>query len=58
MVIVPDFSFVVDESTSGTRIGIPKGETALLNRINEITASGIYDEWYEKYTEYAKTLGL
>ena len=36
MVIVPDFSFVVDESTSGTRIGIPKGETALLNRINEI----------------------
>lgn len=62
MVIVPDFSFVVDESTSGTRIGIPKGETALLNKINEIidevTASGIYDEWYEKYTEYAKTLGL
>jgi len=62
MVIVPDFSFVVDESTSGTRIGIPKGETALLNRINEIidevTASGIYDEWYEKYTAYAKTLGL
>lgn len=62
MVIVPDFSFVVNESTSGTRIGIPKGETALLNRINEIidevTASGIYDEWYEKYTAYAKTLGL
>lgn len=62
MVIVPDFSFLVDESTSGARIGIPKGETALLDKINEIidevVASGQYDEWYEEYTEYAKTLGI
>lgn len=62
MVIVPDFSFAVDESTSGTRIGITKGETALLDKINEIidevVESGLYDEWYEEYTEYAKNLGI
>lgn len=62
MVVVPDFSFVVDESTSGTRIGITKGETKLLDKINEIidevVESGQYVEWYEEYTEYAKGLGL
>jgi len=62
MAIVPDFSFVVDESLQGTRIGIPKGETELLDKINEIVddvvASGQYVEWYNEYTEYAKGLGL
>jgi len=62
MAIVPDFSFIVDESTQGTRIGMPKGETELLEKINEIVdeivASGQYDKWYAEYTEYAKGLGL
>lgn len=62
MVIVPDFSFVVDASTQGTRIGMPKGETELRDRVNEILAevveSGIYDQWYEEYQDYARSLGL
>ena len=62
MMIVPDFEFVVDESTQGNRIGIPKGETELLDAVNEIidevVESGIYDEWYDSYEEYAKSLGL
>ena len=62
MVIVPDFSFAVDESTQGTRIGMPKGEVELRDRVNEILAevveSGIYDQWYEEYQDYARSLGL
>lgn len=62
MAIVPDFSFIVDESTQGTRIGITKGETELLDKINEIVdevvESGQYVKWYDEYTEYAKGLGL
>lgn len=62
LMIVPDFAFEVDESTQGTRIGITKGETALLDKVNEIlnelVASGQYDEWYEEYSEYARGLGL
>ena len=62
MTIVPDFSFEVDESTQGTRIGMPKGEVELRDRINEILAdvveSGIYDQWYLEYQDYARSLGL
>lgn len=62
MTIVPDFSFVVDETTQGTRIGMPKGETELRDRVNEILAdvveSGIYDQWYLEYQDYARGLGL
>lgn len=62
MTIVPDFSFAVDESTQGTRIGMPKGEVELRDRINEILAdvveSGIYDQWYLEYQDYARSLGL
>lgn len=62
MSVVPDFSFAVDESTEGTRIGMPKGETELRDRINEILAdvveSGIYDQWYLEYQDYARSLGL
>ncbi len=62
MSIVPDFSFVVDESTRGTRIGITKGETELLDKVNEIldevVESGVYDEWYLEYQDYARSLGL
>ena len=41
---------------------MPKGETELLDAVNEIidevVESGIYDEWYDEYEEYAKSLGL
>lgn len=62
MTIVPDFAFTVDESTQGTRIGITKGETELLEKVNEII-DGVVDEgtfaaWYEEYKEYARSLGL
>lgn len=54
--------FTVDPETQGTRIGIPKGETELTDKVNEIidelVASGQYDKWYEEYSEYAKTLGV
>lgn len=62
LMVVPDFAFETDESTQGTRIGITKGETALLNKVNEIleelVPTGQYDEWYEEYSEYARSLGL
>ena len=62
MTVVPDFAFVVDESTQGTRIGMPKGETELCNKVNEIIDevidSGVYAEWYGEYKEYARSLGL
>lgn len=62
LMIMPDFYFTVDESTQGTRIGIPKGEDALTDRINEIIdeviEKDLYNQWYEEYKEYAKKLGI
>lgn len=62
MSIVPDLTFPVDEALQGTRIGLPKGETELLDKVNEIIAEvreqGLYDTWYIQYTDYAKTLGV
>lgn len=62
LMIVEDFEFVVDESVSGNRIGIPKGEEELTEKVNEIidevVGSGIFEEWHTEYTEYAKNLGL
>lgn len=62
MAIVPDFRFVVDESTQGTRIGMKKGETELLEEVNRIidqmTEEGLYEEWYEEYSQYAASLGI
>lgn len=62
MSIVPDFRFAVDETIQGTRIGIPKGETELVNQVNEIidevTKQGLYETWYQEYKEYACSLGL
>lgn len=60
--IANEFRFVEDETTQGTRIGIPKGEEELTNKINEIidelVESGQYAQWYEEYSEYARTLGI
>lgn len=62
MMILPDFYFTVDEDTQGTRIGIPKGEDELTDRVNEIIdeilEQDLYNQWYEEYKEYALTLGL
>lgn len=62
MSIVPGLEFVVDESTQGERIGIPKGETELLEAVNaiidDVTEQGLYTKWYQEYKEYARSLGL
>ena len=62
MSLVPDFRFVEDESTKGTRIGVAKGETELMAEVNRIIAEvreeGLYDQWYEEYTDYARSLGI
>ena len=62
MMILPDFYFTVDPDTQGTRIGIPKGEDELTDRINEIIdeviEQDLYNQWYNEYREYAKKLGI
>lgn len=62
LMIVEEYKFYVDESTSGTRVGIPKGEDELASEINkiieEVVNSGIYEQWYKDAKEVAKTLGL
>lgn len=62
LMVIDEFEFTVDKSTQGTRIGITKGEDELTAKINEIIdevlESGIYEEWYQEYTEYARSLGL
>ena len=43
----------------GTRIGAAKGETELIEEVNriigEVREEGLYDQWYEQYTEYARS---
>lgn len=62
LTIAKGFKFKVDESTSGNRIGIPKGETELTSKINEIidevVKSGDFEKWHAEYTTYAKNLGI
>jgi ABC-type amino acid transport/signal transduction systems, periplasmic component/domain len=62
LMVVKDFKFKEDESTSGVRIGISKGEDELTAKVNEIidevVKSGDYEKWYKEYTEYAKNLGI
>jgi len=62
LAIANDFRFTVDETTQGTRIGIPLGEDELTDFVNqcidELLAEGKTNAWYEEYAEYAKQLGL
>lgn len=62
LAIATDFRFVVDESTQGTRAGIPLGEDELTEFVNkcigELRADGKIDAWYAEYADYARTLGL
>ena len=59
---IAPFRFEVDESTQGTRVGIPKGEEELTEFINqcidELRAEGTIDKWYEEYSDYARKLGV
>lgn len=60
--IVNGFKFASDESMEGTRIGIRKGEDELTQAVNdiidEVVKSGVYAQWYDEYSEYARSLGL
>lgn len=60
--LVEGFKFTEDESTAGTRAGIPPNEPELTEYINSIIdkvmADGSYEKWYNENAEYAKTLGL
>ncbi len=62
LAISPYISFEVDEELQGTRIGIRKGETELLEAVNEIIADvveqGLFTQWYAEYTEIASSLGV
>ena len=62
MMIVPDFKFEMNEEYTGTRCGVMKGETEFMDLVNEVIdemlESGIYEEWYKEYSEYAGTLGI
>lgn len=62
MIILPDFYFTTALELQGTRVGIPKGETELTDKVNEIiddvTEQGLYETWYQEYFDYAKELGL
>ena len=60
--VVEDFRFTVDAANDGTRIGMPPGEVELKayvdGLIDQLLDSGQYEQWYNEYTEYARTLGL
>ncbi|MFA7196504.1 MAG: transporter substrate-binding domain-containing protein [Anaerovoracaceae bacterium] len=60
--VAESFRFEEDGTTNSTRIGIPKGETELTEKVNEIIArlmsEGKIVEWYNEYAEYASTLGI
>ena len=62
LAIANGFRFVIDESTQGTRIGIPLGEEELTEFVNqcidELLAEGKTNAWYEEYSEYARSLGI
>ena len=62
LALVPNFQFTQTEETAGTRIALPKGETALLDFINEVVAeireNGMYEKWYDEFVEYARNIGL
>lgn len=51
--------FTLNANYTGNRIGVPKGETALLYRVNdivkEIKDQHLYEEWYQEALNYGKT---
>ena len=59
---IPDFSFSVDESLSGVRVGMPLGADSLTEFVNacieELQAQGQLEQWHQEAVEYAAGLGL
>ena len=55
-------NFQFDYGEEGNVIGIQKGQTELVEAINEIIAevneAGYYQQWKEEAVELAKTLGI
>ena len=62
LAIANEFRFAIDESTQGTRVGIPLGETELTDFVNqcidELLAEGKTNQWYAEYSDYARSLGI
>lgn len=62
MSISPYIEFEVDKELQGTRICMQKGETKLLDEVNsildEVIETGIFEEWYDEYSELAASLGV
>ena len=53
-----DLLFTLNADYTGNRIGIPKGETALLYRVNDVIKDvkekHLYEEWYQTALNYDK----
>ena len=51
-----------ERGKNGNCIGLPKGETALRDRVNaiiaEVTEKGLYQQWLDEAVQEAKALGL
>ncbi len=62
LAVVEGLKFEVDDDMTGTRAAAPPGEDELIAVVNEAIAELIaenqIDEWYEEYSEYAKSLGI
>ena len=62
MMVVPTVRFTLEEQFDGTRAGAQKGEIQLMYFVNgvidEVLDSGLYQEWFDEYAEYAGTLGI
>ena len=60
--IIEGLKFDTPEEFDGTRCGAPKGETELIEFVNqcidELLESGQYAKWYDEYKAYAETLGV
>lgn len=63
MMVIPDLYFKLDEQYDGTRVGAPKGETALIAFVNGVIDKMYedddqYQKWFDEYAEYAGELGI
>lgn len=62
LAVVEGFKFELDPIYDSTVIGVPLGEDELLEFLNElideVLESGVYEQWYNEYSEYARNLGI
>ena len=60
--LVPGICFQMEPQYEGDRIACKKGELQLMYFVNgvidEVLASGQYEQWFDEYTAYAAGLGL